>query len=157
MWNQFPWIENVWNCNFDTFSKTEVRFQWISAIHQFMECAKVKIQCLSEISKMQAFEVFNSQKMILRKIWVTENWRFFDVCFSSLITISRKIWSAEFFLCENFMIFVSLRFYVKSILEILEVQICHFNLCRSSEFGFLWLFALFEGWNLPNYQNSEPL
>ena len=35
--------------------------------------------------------------------------------------------------CENFMIFLPLRFYVKSILVILEVQICHFNTFRDSE------------------------
>ena len=57
---------------------------------------------------------------------------------------------------ENFVILLSLRFYVKSIL----------GNCRSAKSAilthlgalkiFLWIFALFEGWNSPNQQNSEP-
>ena len=49
----------------------------------------------------------------------------------------------------NLRIFLSLRFYVKSILPF-----CHF---WGSEFRFLWIFSLFKGWNLPIWQNSEPL
>ena len=32
---------------------------------------------------------------------------------------------------------------------------CHFNTIRGSEFWFLWIFALFEGWNGPNEENSD--
>ena len=38
-----------------------------------------------------------------------------------------------------------------------ECKICHFNTFRGSEFWFLRIFALFEGWHLPNEQNSQPL
>ena len=36
-------------------------------------------------------------------------------------------------------------------------KICHFNTFRGSEFWFLWICALFVGWNLPNEQSSQPL
>ena len=52
--------------------------------------------------------------------------------------------------CGNFMIFLSLRFYVKAILEHLEVQNLPFNTFRGSELWFLWIFALFQDWYLPN-------
>ena len=57
--------------------------------------------------------------------------------------------------CGNFRIFLSLRFYVKSILENLEVlklQFCHY---WAPNFDVHDFFELFEGWNLPNQQNSE--
>ena len=54
------------------------------------------------------------------------------------------------------MIFLSLRFYVTSILGILEVQNLPFFTFRASEFCILCIFALFEGSNLPNVHNSEP-
>ena len=39
----------------------------------------------------------------------------------------------------------------------LKCKISHFTTFRGSEFWFLWIFALFEGWFLPNEQNSQPL
>ena len=36
----------------------------------------------------------------------------------------------------------------------LKCKISHFTTFRGSEF---WFFAIFEGWNLPNEQNSQPL
>ena len=39
----------------------------------------------------------------------------------------------------------------------LKCKISHFNTFRDSVFWFLWFFALFQGWNLPNEQNSKPL
>ena len=39
----------------------------------------------------------------------------------------------------------------------LKYKISHFNTFRGSEFWFFMNFALIEGWNLPNQQNSEPL
>ena len=47
--------------------------------------------------------------------------------------------------CGNFIIFLSLRFCVKSILGFLEVKIFHFNTFIGSEFWFIWYFAIFEG------------
>ena len=41
--------------------------------------------------------------------------------------------------------------------RIQSLKICHFNTFRGSKFGCLCIFALFEGWFLPNWQNSEPL
>ena len=37
----------------------------------------------------------------------------------------------------------------------LKCKISHFNTFRDYEFWFQWIFALFEGWNWPNDQNSE--
>ena len=50
------------------------------------------------------------------------------------------------------MIFLSVRFYVKSIFGILEIH----NLVVL-HFAFLRIFALCEDWNLPNWQISKPL
>ena len=52
--------------------------------------------------------------------------------------------------CGNFRIFLSLIFYVKSILPNLEVQTLPFW-----HFDCVVFCAIFEGWNLPNYQNSD--
>ena len=52
--------------------------------------------------------------------------------------------------CGKFIIFLSVRFYVKSILGILELQILPFNTFRDSELLFLWIIALFDGWNVSN-------
>ena len=57
--------------------------------------------------------------------------------------------------CGNFKIFLSLRFYVKSIWGFLKCKIYHFNTSIGSKFWFLWIFSLFEGWNFPKLQNSE--
>ena len=46
--------------------------------------------------------------------------------------------------CDSFMIFLSLRFYVKSILEVLNCDLYE-------------LLQFLKGWNLPNWHNSEPL
>ena len=61
--------------------------------------------------------------------------------------------------CGNFMIFLSLslRFYVKSILGIVEVKNLPFFTFRGYEFWLLYIFALIEGWNKSNQQNSELL
>ena len=47
--------------------------------------------------------------------------------------------------CGNFMIFLSLRFYVKSLLGILEMQNLPFIIFTRSEFGPFFIFTLFEG------------
>ena len=70
------------------------------------------------------------------------------------IQIMEKVKDSQ---CGNVIIFVSLTFYVKSILRIHEEQISHFNAFRGPEFRYLWIFTLFKGWNLPNEQNSQPL
>ena len=48
--------------------------------------------------------------------------------------LSKKVTSADVTQCGNFRIFVSLRFYVKSILDILEVQNQPFHNLDSYEF-----------------------
>ena len=58
--------------------------------------------------------------------------------------------------CGNYKIFLLLRFYVKSKLANVESLNLHSHTFRGSEFLSLWVFALFEGWNLPNEQNAEP-
>ena len=70
--------------------------------------------------------------------------------------ISRKRWHKKFCKlpisqCGNFIICLSVRFYVKSIIGILEVQNLPFYLTHLEDlnFDFCDFFALFEGRNLP--------
>ena len=58
-------------------------------------------------------------------------------------SISRKIWVSETRCCGNFRIFLSLRFYVKSILE---------NLCRTSKTP---VFSIFGALNFVNLLNAS--
>ena len=78
---------------------------------------------------------------------------FYQECIYLIIRICKggTVW--------KFQDFLSFRFYVKSILGIIHTSSkialsCSF---RGSEFGFLWIFALFEGYNIPHKQNSEHL
>ena len=62
-------------------------------------------------------------------------------------SIQHQFWLSIAQKSGNFMIFLSLRFFVKSILGILEVQIFRFDTFRGFEFEFLCNFALFEAKN----------
>ena len=91
-------------------------------------------------------------------------WELWVQCFSSIIQFLSKIWTSQQLVCNdtqcvNYRIFMSVRFYVKSILGILEVIDLPFYLAHLEAliFEMLWIFALYESWNLPNQQNSEPL
>ena len=106
--------------------------------------------CALKNGKMEVSELLDFQKLISRKIWMTEkSWNFhtvhwkssffhngstseisalFQVLFSVAILLffsvdildrRRRIHNK---ICEKFRIFLSLRFYVKSILEVLQVQ-----------------------------------
>ena len=59
--------------------------------------------------------------------------------------------------CGNFMIFLYFKFYVKSILRILEVQNLPFNTFRGPEFWFLWIFGLLnaEIYQMDNIQRPK--
>ena len=75
---------------------------------------------------------------------------------NGLIAKQPKLYLLALPQCGHFINFISLKFYVKSYLGIVEVKKSHFNTFRGSGF-FLWIFALFQNWNLPNWQNSEVL
>ena len=47
-------------------------------------------------------------------------------------------------------------FFYHSFCGFYKCKICHFNTFRGSEFWILCIFALFEPWNLPNYQIHGP-
>ena len=56
--------------------------------------------------------------------------------------------------CGNFIIFLLLRFYVKSILGILKVQYLSFYHIKRLWNLIVWIVAFCEAWNLPNQQIS---
>ena len=72
----------------------------------------------------------------------------------------RKLWmigEAQGTQCGNWRIFYHSDFTWNWFRGFLKYKICHFNTFTGSEFWFPWIFALFEGWNLPNRQNPKPL
>ena len=65
---------------------------------------------------------------------------------NTIFIISRKVCKSS--QSGNFIIFLSLRFYVKSNFGIPDVENCHFNTFTGSEVWFFMNFYNFEGWNL---------
>ena len=114
-------------------------------LHTVWKCKNFSaIQIFHELTKLPLLrvETLNLPKLISRKIWMAEKFLNFHTVKSTLhmmkglritfIVILRN-GLVERAQCGNYMIFLSLRFYVKSKLANLKSKICYFEKLQISE------------------------
>ena len=123
-----------------------------------LEILKIWKFCVTKKVKETVFETEKMPNLISRKIWVAEKSRFPPcVLYIHIVKIS---WNqaARFYSTQygNLRIFLLLRFPWNQNWLIQRCKTCRFYTFRGYGFWFWCIFALFEGWNMPYQQKTEP-